>query len=140
MTQIIQCITIITSCVPYLRSLLEHVPSGMYSADELRRKGVNTAGVLGYKKSGSEWYKLSSSTSKTSQSRRFIPTVGTTISGLPDGPKRPDGETTVEISSPRGTNVKNDGQMSDTNGPAKIIKTTIMSAGWDVAANKSGVS
>ena len=140
MTQIIQCITIITSCVPYLRSLLEHVPSGMYSADELRRKGVNTAGVLGYKKSGSEWYKLSSSTSKTSQSRRFIPTVGSTISGLPDGPKRPDGETTVEISSPRGTNMKNDGQMSDTNGPAKIIKTTIMSAAWDVAANKSDVS
>lgn len=140
MTQVIQCITIITSCVPYLRSLLEHVPSGMYSADELRRKGMTTAGVLGYKKSGSEWYKLSSSTSKTSQSQRFIPTVGSTISGLPDGPKRPDGETTVEISSPRETNVKNDGQMSDTGGLAKIIKTTTMSAAWDVDANKSGTS
>lgn len=140
MTQVIQCITIITSCVPYLRSLLEHVPSGMYSADELRRKGMTTAGVLAYKKSGSEWYKLSSSTSKTSQPQRFIPTVGSTISGLPDGPKRPDGETTVEISSPRETNVKNDGQTSDTGGLAKIIKTTTMSAAWDVDADKSDTS
>ena len=140
MTQVIQCITIITSCVPYLRSLLEHVPSGMYSADELRRKGMTTTGVLGCKKSGSEWYKLSSSTSKASQSQRFIPTVGSTISGLPDGPKRPDGETTVEISSPREINVKNDGQMLDTGGLAKIIKTTTMSAAWDVDANKSDTS
>ncbi|OCK96684.1 uncharacterized protein K441DRAFT_606998 [Cenococcum geophilum 1.58] len=140
MTQVIQCITIITSCVPYLRSLLEHVPSGMYSADELRRKGMTTAGVLGRKKSGSEWYKLSSSTSKTSQSQRFIPTVGSTISGLPDGPKRPDGETTVEISSPRETNVKKNGQVSDNGGLAKIIKTTTMSAAWDVDANKSDTS
>jgi hypothetical protein len=37
-TQIVQCVTIVTSCIPYLRGLLESLPSGMYLSDELRRR------------------------------------------------------------------------------------------------------
>ncbi|KAF4634828.1 hypothetical protein G7Y89_g3277 [Cudoniella acicularis] len=41
LTQIAQCITIITSCVPYLRPLLVNIPSGMLMSDELRRRGYD---------------------------------------------------------------------------------------------------
>jgi hypothetical protein len=41
-SQFVQCITIITSCIPYLRPLLEAFPSGMYMSDEIRRKGTTT--------------------------------------------------------------------------------------------------
>ncbi|KAF2232338.1 hypothetical protein EV356DRAFT_250308 [Viridothelium virens] len=38
MTQIIQFVTIISACVPYLRPLLTSYPSGMFTNDEIRRK------------------------------------------------------------------------------------------------------
>ena len=38
MTQVIQCITIVTSCIPYLRPLLQSYPSGLFLSDEIRRK------------------------------------------------------------------------------------------------------
>ncbi|KAJ4287815.1 hypothetical protein N0V90_012519 [Kalmusia sp. IMI 367209] len=33
-----KCITIITSCIPYMRPLLDALPSGMLMSDEMRRK------------------------------------------------------------------------------------------------------
>lgn len=38
MTQVIQFVTIISACVPYLRPLLTSYPSGMFMNDEIRRK------------------------------------------------------------------------------------------------------
>ncbi|KAI4707233.1 hypothetical protein J4E89_008173 [Alternaria sp. Ai002NY15] len=40
LTQVIECITILTSCVPYLRPLLEHVPSGLYGTDTIRHRAL----------------------------------------------------------------------------------------------------
>jgi hypothetical protein len=40
-TQLVQCITIITSCIPYMRPLLDALPSGMFMSDEIRRKDRN---------------------------------------------------------------------------------------------------
>jgi hypothetical protein len=37
-TQLVQCITIISSCIPYMRPLLDALPSGMLMSDEIRRK------------------------------------------------------------------------------------------------------
>lgn len=42
MAMIVQCVTIITSCIPYLRKLLSSLPSGMYMSDELRRRGLGS--------------------------------------------------------------------------------------------------
>lgn len=42
-SQLIQCITIVTSCVPYLKSLLVSFPSGLFMSDEIRRKGTNSS-------------------------------------------------------------------------------------------------
>ncbi|KAI9654792.1 MAG: hypothetical protein M1821_005786 [Bathelium mastoideum] len=42
-TQLEQCVTLITSCVPYLKPLLEAFSSGMYGSDELRRRGLTSA-------------------------------------------------------------------------------------------------
>ena len=39
--QVVQCVTIITTCIPYLKPLLESYPSGMYISDEIRRRGLN---------------------------------------------------------------------------------------------------
>lgn len=47
-SQVVQCITIITSCIPYLRPLLESFPSGMFMSDELSRKGTIHASSHGY--------------------------------------------------------------------------------------------
>jgi hypothetical protein len=39
--QVLQCVTIISACVPYLRPFLEAFPSGMLQSDEIRRRGLN---------------------------------------------------------------------------------------------------
>jgi len=39
LARLTQCISIVTSCIPYLRPLLESLPTGMFLSDELRRRG-----------------------------------------------------------------------------------------------------
>lgn len=143
-TQIIECITIITSCVPYLRPLLESIPSGMYVAG-----GTAAENILAGR-SKDESYGLSNTSSSASRSnsrhkqnhresgvKRFMPTLSfdstphsKSASGLPGGPRRTDGETDVQISAQgpgdeRGWETESDGSQ------AKIIKTTVVSAAWE---------
>lgn len=163
-TQIIECITILTSCVPYLRPLLESLPSGLYGSDELRRRG--TPSELGYSRSKSGSYQLSSSHSNTksphhekqsqnhSQSRksqnetgikRFLPmlsqertTHSNSASGLPGGPRRPDGEIGVEIVALGRVEGDDKKWETDSMGShSKILKTTVVSAEWEVAQRTS---
>ncbi|KAK7187760.1 hypothetical protein PSPO01_05962 [Paraphaeosphaeria sporulosa] len=148
--QVIECVTIITSCVPYLRPLLESLPTGMYGADEYRRRG--TASELGYSRNRSKnsSFKLSSSHSHTAPSpekrhrpsqaenaiRRFLPMLSentshaNSASGLPGGPKRTDGNVDVEISA-----AANGGEgrwdVESTGSQAKIVKTTVVCAEWE---------
>ncbi|KAF2656093.1 hypothetical protein K491DRAFT_745555 [Lophiostoma macrostomum CBS 122681] len=152
--QIVQCITVLTSCVPYLRPLLEEIPSGLYGADELRRRG--TPSELGYSRGKSESYKLSDQstnaipkdprpkTRRRSGIRRFMPTLSDTshansASGIPGGPRRPDGENGVEITGPGAAALgQEDGRKWDTDSTgsqAKILKTTVVSAAWEEAQN-----
>ncbi|KAF2014376.1 hypothetical protein BU24DRAFT_463171 [Aaosphaeria arxii CBS 175.79] len=155
-TQIIECITILTSCVPYLRPLLESLPSGLYGADEIRRRG--TPSELGYSRSKSVSYKLSTQNSTTDETtkgsrirksqgesgiKRFMPMLsgGTTshsnsASGLPGGPRRTDGETDVEISGPGAGDDKR-WETDSTGSQAKIVKTTVVSAAWEEAERHS---
>ena len=152
-TQIIECITILTSCVPYLRPLLESLPSGLYGSDELRRRG--TPSELGYSRSKSGSYQLSSNASKTeggtrkSQTeggiKRFLPmlsqektTHSNSASGLPGGPRRPDGEIDVEITAMNhriGDDKK--WETESTGSHSKILKTTVMSTEWEEAQRRS---
>lgn len=166
-TQIIECITILTSCVPYLRPLLEALPSGLYGSDELRRRG--TPSELGYARSKSGSYQLSSghsqfksankgeklsesqlrSQGRKSQSefkfKRFLPTLSqdrtnhaNSASGLPGGPRRPDGEMDVEIvalGKAEGDDKK--WEVESTGSNSKILKTTVVSAEWEEAQRKS---
>ena len=46
--QVVECVTIVTSCLQYLRQLLETIPSGMYMSDELRRRGHGRNGSQAY--------------------------------------------------------------------------------------------
>ncbi|KAI4142568.1 MAG: hypothetical protein LQ340_007302 [Diploschistes diacapsis] len=46
-TQIVQCVTITTSCIPYLRPLLKAYPSGMFKNDDVRRKGTKISYAAG---------------------------------------------------------------------------------------------
>ncbi|CAN9116102.1 unnamed protein product [Alternaria alternata] len=160
-TQIIECITILTSCVPYLRPLLESVPSGLYGSDELRRRG--TSSEHGYSHSKSFSYQLSSTTSKvgagirhshksyteSNRIRRFLPmlsqektTNANSASGVPGGPRRADGEMDVEITA---VHHKHDQKRWDdkrwetasTASHSKILKTTVVSAQWEEAEVKS---
>jgi len=144
-SQIIECITILTSCVPYLRPLLESLPSGMYGADELRRRG--TPSELGYWRSKSASYKLSNTSSTADNTahrksqgetgiRRFLPILSeeftshsNSASGLPGGPRRPDGGQDVEISAKGESKWETD----STGSQAKIMKTTVVSAEWEEA-------
>jgi hypothetical protein len=157
-TQIIECITILTSCVPYLRPLLESLPSGLYASDELRRRG--TPSELGYSRSKSGSYQLSTSHSnakspfheKQSQNRsqirksqnengikRFLPmlsqertTHSNSASGVPGGPKRPDGQTGVEIVAVKRKEGEDKHWETDSTGShSKILKTTVVSAEWE---------
>ncbi|KAF2637583.1 hypothetical protein P280DRAFT_530762 [Massarina eburnea CBS 473.64] len=158
LAQIIECITILTSCVPYLRPLLESLPSGLYGADELRRRG--TSSELGYSRNRSkdESYKLSSAKSfvhspekRTKSSgggeggiRRFLPMLTentghtNSASGLPGGPRRPDGEMDVEIRAHRDEGDMDVGkwETDSTGSQAKIMKTTVMSTEWEERVNR----
>jgi hypothetical protein len=163
-TQIIECITILTSCVPYLRPLIESLPSGLYASDDHRRRG--TPSELGYSRTKSGSYQLSSSQSharpshseKRSQTRsknrrshnengmkRFLPmlsqartTHSNSASGLPGGPRRPDGETGVQISAGKRTSGDDKKWETESTGSySKILKTTVVSAEWEEAERAS---
>lgn len=49
--EIVQCLSIVTACVPYLKPFLDSLESGQLRADDLRRRGKT--GVSGYGGSGS---------------------------------------------------------------------------------------
>jgi hypothetical protein len=163
-TQIIECITILTSCVPYLRPLIEDLPSGLYASDDHRRRG--TPSELGYSRTKSGSYQLSSSHSnakshhpeKQSRARsknrksqhetgikRFLPmlsqartTHSNSASGLPGGPRRPDGETGVQISAGKRTSSDDKKWETESTGSySKILKTTVVSAEWEEAERTS---
>jgi hypothetical protein len=154
-TQIIECTTILTSCVPYLRPLLESIPSGLYGSDEIRRRG--TPSELGYARSKSGSYQLSSTNSKVGEkkhsrksqtetgTKRFLPmlsqertTNSNSASGLPGGPRRLDGHIDVEITAtgPRGGD---DGkwETDSIRSNSKILKTTVVSSEWEEAQRQS---
>ncbi|KAF1925229.1 uncharacterized protein M421DRAFT_103286 [Didymella exigua CBS 183.55] len=159
-TQIIECITILTSCVPYLRPLLESIPSGLYGSDEIRRRG--TPSEVGYSRRKGGSYQLSSTDSKTdgasprsgSQNRksrndsgmkRFLPmllqdrtTHSNSASGVPGGPRRLDGRIDVEITATRDKSEKEKKWETDSIGSnSKILKTTVVSAEWEEAQRQS---
>jgi hypothetical protein len=159
-TQIIECITILTSCVPYLRPLLESIPSGLYGSDEIRRRG--TPSEVGYSRRKGGSYQLSSTDSKTEgtsprsrpQSRksrnesgmkRFLPmlsqdrtTHSNSASGVPGGPRRLDGRIDVEITATRNKAEKDKKWETDSIGSnSKILKTTVVSAEWEEAQRQS---
>ncbi|KAF2197263.1 hypothetical protein GQ43DRAFT_496554 [Delitschia confertaspora ATCC 74209] len=144
-TQIIQCITIVTSCIPYLRPLLESIPSGMYGADELRRRG--TPSFLGYSKGKDGNYKLSDVSTSSGRSARshvngtrknsMSPNNGkltshcNSASGIPGGVPRPDGENLgVEISAQYHVGERS-WEENSTRSEPKIIKTTVVTSEWE---------
>lgn len=158
-TQIIECITILTSCVPYLRPLLESIPSGLYGSDEIRRRGTPSEGYS-RRKGGS--YQLSSTDSRTdgvsprsapqsgkgrneSGMKRFLPmlshdktTHSNSASGVPGGPRRLDGRIDVEITATRDKSEKDKKWETDSIGSnSKILKTTVVSAEWEEAQRRS---
>ncbi|KAF2124995.1 hypothetical protein P153DRAFT_379080 [Dothidotthia symphoricarpi CBS 119687] len=155
LTQVIECTTIITSCVPYLRPLLESLPSGLYGTDEIRRRG--TPSELGYPRSKSGSYQLSAAHTKTEETkhsrksqpdcaiRRFLPMLSqdkTTHSnsayGLPGGPKRSEGQIDVEITAlTRRAGEDRRWETGSTGSQSKILKTTVVTAEWEEAGRKS---
>lgn len=156
MTQVIECTTILTSCVPYLRPLLESIPSGLYGSDEIRRRG--TPSELGYSRNKSGSYQLSSGNSKVGDTRpqsrksrtesgmkRFLPmlsqdktTHSNSASGLPGGPHRPDGHIDVEITAMKHKAGDDKKWETDSIGSnSKILKTTVVSAEWEEAQRQS---
>ncbi|KAI8938406.1 hypothetical protein NX059_004301 [Plenodomus lindquistii] len=157
LTQIIACITILTSCVPYLRPLLESLSSGLYGSDELRRRG--TPSELGYSRSKSGSYQLSndfkggeSKHSRKSQNdagiKRFLPmlsqertTNANSASGLPGGPRRPDGQMDVEIMAVHHKHGEDKRWETESTGSnSKILKTTVVNTEWEEADSKGGDS
>lgn len=56
--QIVQTISIITSCIPYLRPLLDAFPSGMMVNDDLNRHGTSSNYLNGYTKRSDHNYVL----------------------------------------------------------------------------------
>lgn len=156
-TQVVECTTILTSCVPYLRPVFESLPSGLYGSDEMRRRG--TPSELGYSRNKSGSYQLSSSHSngkslkdekvrspgRKSQSehgiKRFLPMLSqertshsNSASGVPGGPRRPDGEMAVEIVALGRVDGDDKRWETDSTGShSKILKTTVVSAEWEEA-------
>ncbi|PVH98101.1 hypothetical protein DM02DRAFT_478682, partial [Periconia macrospinosa] len=152
-TQVIECLTILTSCVPYLRPLLEDLPSGLYGAGELRRRGTPSESGYARKREKTESYNLSSRSSflhpgdtrvKSNRGgesgiKRFLPMLSectnhaNSASGLPGGPQRSDGGINVEITARRDGVDQELGkwETDSTGSQAKIVKTTVMSAEWE---------
>lgn len=59
-------------------------------------------------------------------------------SGLPGGPRRPDGETGVEIVAVKRTDGEEKRWETDSTGShSKILKTTVVSAEWEEAQRNS---
>ena len=65
--QISMCITILTSCLPYIRPLLASFPSGMLMADEVRRRGDVTTRASKYYKASGQGYILQNVDSRGNQ-------------------------------------------------------------------------
>ncbi|KAF2475868.1 uncharacterized protein BDR25DRAFT_212428 [Lindgomyces ingoldianus] len=155
MTQIVQCITILTSCVPYLRPLLESIPSGMYGADELRRRRTSTSTRDNTHSKSDESYKLSNTSTWTGGNKsrrsdnescrikRCVPILSldstaqsNSASGIPGGPSRLHGQIGVAITAPRAPD-HTKWETESTGSQAKIIKTTVVSAAWEEAETRS---
>lgn len=155
-SQIILCTTILTSCIPYLRPLLESLPSGLYGSDELRRRRPTSD--LGDSRGKSDSYLLSSTASKsgggtrhsrrheTERDTRHILPVCTkektshlnSASGLPGGPRRPDGEIGVEITATYNRIGEDKIWETDSTGSrSRILKTTVMTTEWEEAQRQS---
>jgi hypothetical protein len=135
--QVIECVTILTSCVPYLRPLLESLPSGMYGADEFRRRG--TPSELGYSSHSHTAHspeKRHRPSQAESAIRRLLPMLSentshaNSASGLPGGPKRTDGNVDVEISA-EAHGGEGRWDVESTGSQAKIVKTTVVCAEWE---------
>lgn len=158
LAQIIECITIITSCVPYIRPLLESVPSGLYASDNLRRRG--TSSEHGVSRSKNSSYQLCSIASRvgtgiTGSSRKSLYTENTGIkrflpmlaqdktthtnsaSEIPGDPRRLDGATDVEITAVHHRHGDDRRwETASTGSHSKIVKTTVVSAEWEEAGVK----
>jgi hypothetical protein len=132
-TQIIECITILTSCVPYLRPLLESLPSGMYGSDEIRRRG--TPSELGYSRNKGGSYQLSSS---NSHGTSFKNEKGSGIRSQGRKSQTEDGQMEVEIVALGRVDGEDKKWETDSMGShSKILKTTVVSAEWEEAERNS---
>jgi hypothetical protein len=104
--QIVQCLSIVTACFPYLKPFLASLESGLMRADDLRRRGDTTIDDYNIYNSGESG---SRGTSKKSKGGKFLsgkwsislPSRGTTQShelssiAAPDPVAHTDGTATV---------------------------------------------
>ncbi|KAI9881206.1 MAG: hypothetical protein M1830_007184 [Pleopsidium flavum] len=67
-TQVVQNMSIITACIPYLKPFLESLESGMMRSDDLRRRGIE--GINGYSTASSGRFGTNSSSKISSKSAR----------------------------------------------------------------------
>ena len=68
-TQVVQCLSIISACIPYLKPFLESLESGLMRADDLRRR--DNTGLYGSKgESGGSGYNSSNKSSKFGRLKR----------------------------------------------------------------------
>ncbi|PQE25923.1 integral membrane protein [Rutstroemia sp. NJR-2017a BBW] len=94
--QIVQCLSIVTACFPYLKPFLASLESGLMRADDLRRRGDTTIDAYNIYNSGESG---SRGTGKKSKGGKFL--SGTTQShelssiAAPDPVAHPDGTATV---------------------------------------------
>ena len=72
--QLIQALGITTACVPYLKPFLESFESGLFSSDDLRRRG--SKGLYGYGAARSKTNRKSSAaTAQNSKPGAIVPTI-----------------------------------------------------------------
>lgn len=66
-------------------------------------------------------------------------THSNSASGLPGGPRRPDGETGVVITAPASSSAKEKGnwETDSIGSQTKIMRTTVVSAAWEEAQRRS---
>lgn len=77
-TQAVQCLSIITTCIPYLKPFLTSLESGLYRADDLRRRGVSD--IHEYSNSRSNIQKSGEFRSGTYQSKSDQSKLGKVLS------------------------------------------------------------
>lgn len=70
--QVMQCTSIVTSCLPYLRQLVEIIPSGMYTSDEIRRRVATGSRAGRSHGKQSQWSALRSSKRSRAAVNRVI--------------------------------------------------------------------